>query len=180
MLLENKRIRLRVPEPEDVEILYKWENDSSLWEVSNTIAPFSKFQLLGYIENSKEADFYETKQLRFVIEKKETVKPVGMVDLFDFDPFHERAGTGISINENEERRKHYATEALELLSDYSFLYLKLSQLYCNIPTDNKASVELFKSQGFKITGRKEAWLKRRTGFTDVLFLQKLNPQIFGK
>ena len=37
-LLENERVCLRALEPEDLELLYRWENDSELWEVGNTLA----------------------------------------------------------------------------------------------------------------------------------------------
>ena len=48
-LLESAIIRLRAPEPEDLELLYKWENDTSLWLAGNTRAPYSRFQLKQYI-----------------------------------------------------------------------------------------------------------------------------------
>ena len=41
-LLENSEIRLRALEPSDVDLLYAWENDTSIWDVSSTIIPFSK------------------------------------------------------------------------------------------------------------------------------------------
>ena len=31
-LLENERIILRALEPEDLDVLYRWENDASLWQ----------------------------------------------------------------------------------------------------------------------------------------------------
>ncbi|MDP4226269.1 MAG: GNAT family N-acetyltransferase, partial [Bacteroidota bacterium] len=40
--LENKIVRLRALEPSDVEILYNWENDTSVWQISGTLSPFSK------------------------------------------------------------------------------------------------------------------------------------------
>ena len=39
--MENELIRLRALEPDDVQVLYKWENDTEVWKVSNTIVPFS-------------------------------------------------------------------------------------------------------------------------------------------
>ena len=42
-ILENNTIRLRALEPTDLQLLYKWENDSSIWEVSHTIKPFFDF-----------------------------------------------------------------------------------------------------------------------------------------
>ena len=89
--LKNNLVRLRALEPEDVDILYRWENDIDVWKVSNTIAPFSKYILRQFIENQKY-DIYETKQLRLIIEALETQKPVGTIDLFDIDPYNLRAG----------------------------------------------------------------------------------------
>ena len=89
--LKNNLVRLRALEPEDVDILYRWENDIDVWKVSNTIAPFSKYILRQFIENQKY-DIYETKQLRLIIEALETQKPVGTIDLFDIGPYNLRAG----------------------------------------------------------------------------------------
>ncbi|HCC72029.1 MAG TPA: GNAT family N-acetyltransferase, partial [Bacteroidales bacterium] len=81
------KIKLRAPEPEDLVILYNWENDPSIWQVSNTLSPFSKYTLRKYIENSHKSIF-ETGQLRFMIEIIQLEKTIGTIDLFDFDPFH--------------------------------------------------------------------------------------------
>lgn len=40
--MKYKDIRLRALEPEDLELLYSWENNLSYWVISNTITPFSK------------------------------------------------------------------------------------------------------------------------------------------
>ena len=50
-LLQSELIKLRAMEPEDIEILYRWENDTDIWKVSNTIAPFSKYVLRQFIEH---------------------------------------------------------------------------------------------------------------------------------
>ncbi len=175
MLLKNKNIRLRALEPEDLKLLYKWENDSSIWEVSNTKVPFSLYQLKRYIEGAQAADIYTSKQLRLITERISDGKPLGMIDLFDFDAFHLRAGIGISINEKEERKKHYASESLQIFTDYAFSVLNLRLLYCDISEDNTASLKLFKSQGFNVQGEKLNWLKVGNSFKNVFFLQKLNP-----
>lgn len=47
MLLSNDRVRLRALEPEDLELLYRWENDPELWEVGNTLAPLFPLYIEG-------------------------------------------------------------------------------------------------------------------------------------
>jgi len=171
-ILENSVVRLRPLELSDLDFIYETENDSDLWEVSNTQTPFSKFILEEYIKNSKQ-DIYSSKQLRLVIENTGKNEPAGFIDLFEFDPFHFRAGVGIVIIK-KERRKHLAENALALLINYSFSTLRLNQLWCQIATDNTVSLNLFKKAGFKITGKKEQWLNSDNGFKDVHFLQLLN------
>lgn len=92
--LEGKEIKLRALEPSDLEFLYELENDESLWEVSNTTTPYSKFVLKQYLKNAHR-DIYEVKQLRLVICKKGVERPLGFVDLFDFDPKHNKVGIGM-------------------------------------------------------------------------------------
>ncbi len=177
-MLEGKNIKLRALEPSDIDLLYDWENNTKIWTISNTLAPFSKFILKQYLENS-HLDIYQTKQLRLIIElkSKDTNIPIGAIDMFDFDPYHLRAGVGILISTEEHRKKGYATEALQILINYSFLYLGLHQLYCNIASDNMKSVKLFTNVGFKIIGEKKDWIKSPSKWIDEYLLQLINKQI---
>lgn len=163
-------IQLRAVEPEDLELLYKWENNIEFWVISNTITPFSRFTLKRYIENSHKT-IYETGQLRLMISLLESGETVGAVDLFDFDPFHRRAGVGILIASPEHRRKGYATMAMTALIDYCFSVLQLHQIYCNIPATNTASFDLFKSLGFKLVGKKRDWVSHGDEYLDEYMLQ---------
>ncbi|MFO7658228.1 MAG: GNAT family N-acetyltransferase [Bacteroidales bacterium] len=169
-------IFLRALEPEDIDLLYKWENDESVWKVSNTIAPFSKHILRKYLENA-HLDIFEAKQLRLIIDvagEAGKFKPVGAIDLFEFDPFHNRAGIGILIGEAGERRKGYASAALDKTIEYAFVTLHLHQLFCNIGEDNPESLKLFEKKGFKVAGVKKEWLKTKDGYKDVFFMQMIN------
>ena len=71
MNLCGQKMNLRALEPEDLEFLFEIENNESFWEVSHTQVPFSKYILKQYIENA-HLDIFETKQLRLLIEKKNT------------------------------------------------------------------------------------------------------------
>ncbi|MDD4426058.1 MAG: GNAT family N-acetyltransferase, partial [Mariniphaga sp.] len=136
--LNHEKIRLRPLEPEDIDLLYRWENNREIWEVSNTHTPFSKYILAAYIQNSGK-DIYETKQLRLIIETLEH-KPVGAIDLFEFDPYHQRAGLGILIHQPEDRKQGYATDAPAGMENHAVRFLGLKQLYANIAEDNTNSI----------------------------------------
>jgi diamine N-acetyltransferase len=172
--LTGKNIRLRAIEPADLDIIYEWENDPANWLISNTITPFSKHVLARYIEHSHK-DIHEARQLRLMIDLMDdsgTLKEtMGTVDLFDFDPIHRRAGLGILIANQENRMKGFAFESLSILIQYAFDTLQLHQLYCNISTDNQASLGLFKKLGFTEIGIKRDWLRENSGWMDVHLLQ---------
>ena len=165
------KISLRPLEPEDIDLLYQWENNMEIWEMSNTKTPFSRYILAEYIKNSHK-DIYEIKQLRLIIQNKED-RPVGAVDLFEFEPYHQRAGVGILIHKTEDRNQGYATDALKALSDYSLNVLGLKQLYANISEENQQSIRLFERTGFVNSGTKINWLKTPAGWKNELFYQKV-------
>jgi diamine N-acetyltransferase len=169
-------IVLRAPEPEDVDVLYRWENDPEIWHVSNTITPFSKYILEKYIETA-HLDIYQVKQLRLMIDVKENksgIRTVGAIDLFDFDPYHNRAGVGILIGDKSDRNKGIATLALKKFIHYCFNTLQLHQLYCNITKGNEDSLKLFRKCGFRISGRKAEWIRTPGMYLEELMLQLIN------
>ena len=165
------KISLRPLEPEDIDMPYDWENNMEIWEVSNTRTPFSKYILAEYLKESAK-DIYETKQLRLVIQNK-TGEAVGAVDLFDFDPYHMRAGIGILIHKTENRNNGYATDALNVIFGYAAEVLGLKQLYANIGAKNEASIHLFEKEGFVNSGVKKKWIKTLGGWEDEIFFQKM-------
>ncbi|KAF0237822.1 MAG: diamine [Prolixibacteraceae bacterium] len=170
-LLTYGKIILRPIEPEDIELLYQWENNMEIWNVSNTRTPFSKYILAEYLKESAK-DIYETKQLRLIIQN-ENLEPVGTVDLFEFDPYHMRAGIGILIHDAKNRNHGYATDALNAIFNYALEALGLKQIYANISAKNEVSIHLFEKAGFKKTGTKKNWLKTIKGWEDEVFLQKM-------
>ena len=172
--MKYQDIRLRAIEPEDLELLYNWENNNSHWIISNTVAPFSKYTLKRYIRNSHKS-IYETGQLRLMIDLISGNQTIGTIDIFDFDPFHNRAGIGILIAEEEQRRKGYASMALKCLIDYCFRTLQLHQLWCNILANNHESIDLFQKLGFVQIGIKKDWVKTADGYLDEYMFQLVNP-----
>ena len=66
-LLKNNTLQLRAPEPEDLEVLYKWENDTDVWIYGSAMSPYSKYILRQYIADA-QTDIFESKQLRYMID----------------------------------------------------------------------------------------------------------------
>ena len=92
--MNGSKIKLRALEPDDVEVLYQWENDRSIWHLSTTLTPLSRFTLEQYVLSAGQ-DIYATRQMRMMIEllqPESGVHTIGSIDLFDFEPAHRRAG----------------------------------------------------------------------------------------
>ena len=112
-------------EPEDLDILYHIENDRSLWNISTTNVPYSRYALHNYIADAKN-DIYIDGQLRMMIENWEQ-EIVGVIDLVNFDPKHQRAEMGIIIMK-PFRQQGYAHAAISALIDYTRSGLHLKQI----------------------------------------------------
>ena len=164
-------VRLRAIEPEDLDLLYRIENDADLWAVGTTNVPYSRYTLHDYIATSSD-DIYADRQLRLIIE---TMQPspltVGIADLINFDPRHCRAEIGIVV-EQPHRRKGYAREALEALHDYARRVIHLHQLYVIISIGNQPARQLFHSMGYRTTATLTDWLLLSDNtFSDAVVMQ---------
>ena len=138
-----------------------------------TQLPFSKYILQQYIENAHQ-DIYEAKQLRLAICLNNSTEAIGLIDLFEFDPMHQRAGIGIVVLNDANRNVGIGTEALSLLIDYAFNQLQLHQLFANIGSKNEISIALFFKFGFEKIGIKKDWNKINGSFEDEILYQLIN------
>jgi diamine N-acetyltransferase len=168
--MKGEKIFLRALELSDVQTLYVFENDTSAWNISDTTMPYSAFALEQYILEAVNSDIYASKQLRLVICECANGRPIGLIDLFDFNPKHLRANIGMLIHVNY-RQNGYASEALKLLIDYAFTTLNLHQLACCITSDNIVSIKLFQKYGFILAGTKKDWLRLNDKWVDEQIYQ---------
>ena len=170
--IEGELVRLRAVEPADIEAMYRWENDASVWQVSGTMTPFSRRQLERFVEE-QQFDIYQTRQQRLIIERRTDGVLLGTFDLFEFDPLHGRAGLGLLIYPAELRGKGYATDALAVACRYARDVLRLHQLWGNAGAANTASLALLRGAGFREVGVKQAWNWTPDGYTDEVLFQKI-------
>ncbi len=166
--LKGEHIYLRALEPEDLLLIYHIENNEDNWEVSQTQTPFSKYVIKQYLENAHQ-DIYEAKQLRLVICSLQN-DPLGVVDLFDFDPKNNKIGVGILILE-KARNQNVAFETLQLIIKYGFKSLNVHQVYANILEDNTASISLFKKLNFQISAVKKDWIFENNQYKNEYLFQ---------
>ena len=170
-LLETEDLRLRPIEPEDLDLLYKVENDSSIWWIGGQGGPYSKFMLRQYLADAT-GDLYIDKQLRLVAIRKTDDVPVGMVDLFSYSPENHRAEVGILVFQ-KYRGAGFASQMLESLEQYCCRHLRLHQLYAYTPMKNEPGVKLFRSRTFDEEHIMKDWLLLEDGYADAYLFQKI-------
>ena len=168
--LKGTRISLRGPEPDDLDSLYLWENDASLWPYGATRAPLSRHQIWQYID-SYDGDVFSQRQLRMMIVDNLTGRAAGSVDLYDFDARDGRVCVGI-FTAPEFRRQGFAREAMMLSGEYCRDTLGLHQMAAWVTVENKTSIPLFKSAGFKTRACLKSWIRLGRRYVDVLVFQK--------
>ena len=165
-------ISLRALEPEDLDLLYKVENDIDLWSVGVTNKPYSRYALHEYIA-SASGDIYVDHQARLMIANSKG-HTVGIVDLMNFNPQHRRAEVGIVILDHY-RNQGYGLAAMEHMFRYAHTTLHLHQLYALVGENNTYSIRLFEAAGFKKAGNLKEWLFDGDNYHDVIIYQRQLP-----
>lgn len=164
-------------EPQDLELLYNWENDSAHWWMGATNLPISREAMRNFIAG--DHDVYRDRQLRWMLDGWVDGEwhTLGAVDLYDLEPRHLRAGVAIHISESARRQGH-GLEGLRLLLAYARHHLGLRQVYAEIPSDHVASTRLFEVAGFAMVGNLASWIRAPHGWQDVSVWQCLFDQPF--
>lgn len=159
---------MRAIEPEDLDTLYEIENDRDIWDCGTTNVPYSRYVLHKYVSNAV-CDIYADKEVRMILCNGEN-ETIGIVDLVNFDPRHQRAEVGIVLRK-AYRKQGYASSALDHLKRYSANILHLHQLYAIVDSNNVSSVELFQRGGFQRNAVLKDWLVDRNGYCDAYIFE---------
>ena len=160
-------INLRAIEPEDLDLLYKIENDELLWDTGLNNVQYSRYILHEYIANSK-GDIYTDKQVRLIIENDK--ESVGIIDLIDFNQKNMRAESGI-VRQKKHRNKGDGQAAILHIIKYAKDVLHLHQLYAYIDIYNKNSINMFKKIGFTSSLELEDWLYDGEKYHKAIIMQ---------
>lgn len=168
--MTTTKITLRAIEPEDLDMLYRIENDDELWGVGITNVPYSRYVLHQFLSETT-SDIYADKQVRLVIENEEHLL-VGLADLMSFDPKNNRAELGLVVM-REHRNKGYARQAVVKMEEYALNTLHLHQIYAVIPVDNESSLQLFRNHGYTITAHLTDWLYDGVNYRDAVVVQRV-------
>ena len=165
-------ITLRAMEPEDLELIFRIENDSEFWRYGTSSVPYSRWTLRRFIETSAN-DLFVDQQVRLVIQGKDsTGNPVslGLADLVNFSPRHHRAEISLAILP-EFQGLHIGERVVHELENYAHS-MGLHQLYAIIAVTNLPATRLFQRMGYDSSTLLKDWLFSDDKFVDAHVWQK--------
>lgn len=142
MELRGERIVLRSVDIDDVQTILMWENDPDLEPFSDPHDPYTEQQIVEFIL-AQQVGFEANGQIRLMI--CVAGRAVGAVDIFDYDG--SSADVGVLVYSEKNRRRGYATEALEAVKTYAPQW-GIATLWATIDSENIASTALFRRCGF--------------------------------
>lgn len=175
-------IALRAPEPSDLDMLYRWENDSSQWHTSLTPVHVSRHRLWEYINNF-DGDVAAWGQLKLMAMTKseggdnsgvgEAELCVGTVDLYDIDLKSAHAFIGIYVAE-EYRQKGFGVQIIAQLCEYASRYLGINVVAALAAENNMAGRRLFEKSGFSVCGTLPRWIRQGKEFVaGMMYVREL-------
>ena len=167
-MTSSPNICLRALEPEDLELIYRIENDPQFWRFGSSTVPYSRYVLRQYL-SSAQNDIFADGQVRLVIQYEGVA--VGFADLTNFDALHLRAEIGLAILP-EYQGRHIGQATLKALCDYA-CRLHLHQLYAIIAATNKPATRLFKLLAFDASAVLHDWLRSEENYVDAVVWQKI-------
>lgn len=164
----DKPLRLRAMEPEDLELIYRIENDPDFWHHGSTTVPYSRYALRQYMESAQN-DLFADGQVRLVVEKNGIA--IGLADLTNLDALHRRAEVGLALLP-EHQGQHHGKEIVHQLCAYAHR-AGLHQIYATIAVTNQPANQLFAQLGFTRTASLKDWLRFNDSFVEATVWQLL-------
>ena len=107
---------------------------------------------------------------QFIIEEKQTNRPVGSVYLRDIDSVNEKAEYGIFIGESDARGKGYGTQAARLILQFAFQELHLHRVFLRVFADNPQAIRSYEKVGFVREGLFRHDVKIDGVYKDMVFM----------
>lgn len=163
----GKTIRLRALEPDDLEVFYEWNQDTSTQRTLDHVwFPSSRAGLKKWLEKETTKE-PKGDAFSFIIENM-AGEFVGVIGSHTCNP---RVGSfryGIAIRRPFQRHG-YASEAILLLTRFMFMERRYQKVTAEVYSYNPASQKLHERLGFQLEGRIRRTLYTNGRFHDQLF-----------
>ena len=173
--IEGERVRLRPITEEDTPRIVAWRNDPAIIKHFIYRGPFTAEGHKHWLDTKVASG----EVVQFIIEERETGRPVGSVYFRDVNPRSRSAEYGIFIGEADARGKGLGSETARLFTDFGFQTLGLHRISLRLLSDNVRAQRSYEKAGFRIEGVFRDMVLLDGAWRDVTFMAKLENDSEG-
>lgn len=154
--LENEHLFLRNVTLDDVnDTYYQWLNDPQVNQFLETrFVVQSKTKIAEFVTSKEES----TNEILLAICDKNNKLHIGNIKIGPINWHHRRAEISLVIGNKNYWGKGVASQAIQLVSEFSFQVLNLNKLMAGAYKNNIGSIKAFQKCGYKIEGEVEDYV----------------------
>lgn len=165
--MENS-VYLRAIEPEDLDRVYKWHNDFTLYQ---SLGGTYRFVSHKTVENwIQQKTTFSNNEINLAICIRQTNEHIGNIYLKDIDLQNRHGFLHILIGSPEHRTKGYGTQAVLKLMDHAFNAIGLERIVLHLLADNAAAYKLYQKCGFLQEGIMKRHVFKEGVFKDIIIM----------
>jgi len=177
MVTITGNIRLRRPEPKDVESMYGYRNDPEIVAALGSFSKgYSRSDILEWVERQRKS----TDDIVWVIADAED-NCIGHCGLYQINSITGVAETAICIGSSSYRGAQTGREVMKAVINYAFEQLNLRKIRGDVLSSNKISLSFTRKMGFKEECVLREQEYRNGQYVDVhvfgLFRRDWNPEL---
>ena len=170
MGIELPTVRLRRPEPDDIERMYGYRNDT---EVARLLGGFSTGFSRKDLEEWIERHRGRSDEIVWMIADKTSDECIGHVGLYNIDHRVRKAEFAICIGDKARWGKGLGVQIGAAVLEFAFRELNLHKVYLFVVDFNGSAIRLYEKLGFKVDGRVRADQFREGKYVDSLIMSIL-------
>lgn len=169
-MVHGNNISLRPFERRHLSKTLRWANTPELTYLMDRAFPISDMEHEVWFSK-----LHEQKQnlIYFAIETNEGNQHIGNIWLWNINWLHRKAEISIVIGNATNHGKGIGTEAINLVTVYSFERLNLHKVYAHVLAINPRARQAFEKAGFVLEGtlKEDRW--SQSHFIDVYYLARI-------
>jgi diamine N-acetyltransferase len=146
--LVGNRVILRPVEASDAVWMHKWMNDPEIRGLTGEVTPSTLADTEAYIQKLHTS----SDRVWFIIEVKETGRPIGETGLLRMFPPWRTTDLSIILGEKDAWGQGYGSETIRLVLDYAFGYLNFHRVSIGVVGFNEKALRFYEKIGFKREG----------------------------
>lgn len=141
--IETPRLRLRPMTEADAPLVVAWRNEPDSLSRFASTQPITEAQHLQWFRGERRG------RVDYVIERKDTGRPIGVLNFKNIDDERRSAESGRLIGDLSARGQGFASEAAVAWFRYGFEQLGLERIVGITRRDNAANIRLNQSLGYR-------------------------------